>query len=218
LAARRTALGGAALLITLAAPATASAVVVAPGVPCVRYVPTTPPQPTLPLSTSGWAPAAPLTFKVNGSVVGNGTADAGGAYSTGAAPFVPPQPKGNLQTTTLTAEDGTGNEATAPMKLVRLTVAVPARAKPSQRVKYRAFGFQPGKRLYLFVRRGGKTKGRFALGKPQGDCGTLTKRLRYMPLKTWRTGTYEYWYAQEKKYSKATRIYGYKINIFKTTK
>jgi hypothetical protein len=106
--------------------------------------------------------------------------------------------------------------ATAPVRVVRLTVAIPAHAKPSKRVKYRAFGFQPGKRLYLFIRRGGRTHGRFNLGVPGGACGRVTKRLRYMPLAHWKTGVYHYWYAQRPRYSKKTRIYGYEIRIFKS--
>jgi hypothetical protein len=220
LASRQTALGGAALFITLTAPAAASAApVVAPTVPCVRYVGTVPPAATLGVASSGWTAGASLTFKVGEQTVGNGAADTTGAFSTGATPFTPPMPEGNLLSTTLTAVDNaTGASATAPLQVVRLTVAVPDRAKPSQKVRYRAFGFQPGKRLYLHVRRGSKTKGRFMLGKPSGECGRLTKRLRYMPLKRWSTGTYQFWYSQDKRYSKQTRIYGYSINIFKTFK
>jgi hypothetical protein len=218
LAARRPALGCAALLLTLAAPAAASAAVVAPTVPCVRYVPTSPPAATLGLTTSGWAAGTALTFRVDANVVGNGTADAGGAFSNASALFTPPEPKYNVQSVTLTADDGAGNVASAPMQIVRLIVTVPDRAKPSKVVKYRAFGFQPGKKLYLFVRRGKQTKGRFLLGKPAGDCGLVTKKLRYMPLKRWSTGTYDFWYSQDKTYSKRTRIYGYQIRIFKTPK
>jgi hypothetical protein len=217
LASRRATLGVAALLLALAAPATAAAApAVAPLAPCVRYVGTTPPAPTLGVTASGFTANAPLTFKLNGDEVGTGTADPLGAFSTGTNPFTPPEPKFNVSSYTLTAEDGTGAVASAPLQIVRLTVDVPDRAKPSQKVRYRAFGFAPGKRLYLFVRRGGKTRGRFDLGKPHGACGQVTKRLRYMPLKKWSTGRYEYWYSQSKRYSKKTRIYGYQIRIFKS--
>jgi hypothetical protein len=202
----------------LAAPTAASAAVVTPTVPCVRYVPTTPPAATLGLSSSGWTPGAALTFRIDSQVLGTGTADAAGAFSNASAPFTPPEPKGNLQAVTLTADDGAGTTASSPLQIVRLIVTVPDRAKPSKIVKYRAFGFQPGKKLYLFVRRGGKTKGRFLLGKPAGDCGLVTKKLRYMPLKRWSTGKYDYWYSQNKRYSEKTRIYGYQIRIFKSVK
>jgi hypothetical protein len=215
---RRTALGGAALFTVLAAPAPASAATVTTTVPCVRFVDVDPSAgvdalPTLGVATSGWNASTPLSFTVDGAVVGTGQADNLGAYNNQTGLFKPPEPKGNLQTSTLAVN---GGMASTQFRIVRLTVQVPARAKPSKRVKYRVFGFQPGKRVYLFVRRGGKTKGRFTLGKPQTECGTLTKKLRYMPLRRWRTGKYEYWYTQDKKYSKTTRIYGYQLNIFRT--
>jgi hypothetical protein len=201
-------------MVTLAAPAAASAAgTVQPAAPCVRYVPTDPPAPTLGLTAEGWAPGSTLTFKVGAREVGIGQTDTAGGFTTGQSPFTPPEPKGNLQSTTLTADDGAGGFASSPLKIVRLTVDVPDRAKPSQRVRYRAFGFRPGARLYLFVRRGGKTRGRFVLGRPKGACGTLAKRLRYMPLRTWKPGLYEYWYSQSARYSKTTRIYGYRIRI-----
>ena len=216
MAGRRTALGGAALLISIAAPASAVAdPAVAPSTPCVRYVDTAPPAATLGVVSSGWAANTPLSFTLNGRSVGSGTTDGTGAFSTGADPFTPPEPKGNLQTVPLTAADGSGAAATSQVKLVRLIVTVPTgRYKPSKKVKYRAFGFAPGKRLYLFVRRGGKTKGRFLLGRTKGDCGLLTKRMRFMPLRKYSPGLYEFWFSHSKKYSKQTRIYRYTIQIF----
>jgi hypothetical protein len=169
------------------------------------------------VSAAGFTPSSALTFAIDGSTVSSGVADAVGGFATPPTSlFSPPAQTKNIKTVTLTAADTAGLTASATMKVVKLGVVVPNRAKPSKRVKYRVFGFQPGKRVYLFVRRGGKTKGRFTLGKPKGDCGTLTKRLRYMPLRRWSTGTYEYWYTQSRSYSKQTRIYGYKLNIFKT--
>ena len=39
--------------------------------------------------------------------------------------------------------------------------------------------------------------------------------MRYMPLSRYRTGTYEYWFSQSRRYSTQTRIYGVKITIFR---
>ena len=214
---RPAALAGAAVMLSLAAPSAASAAgTVVPSSSCVRYVATDPPEPTLGLTASGWTPATALTFRVAGRTVGTGTTDAAGAFTTGPDPLTPPEPRGNLQTTRLTAEDPTGAATSAPLRVVRLTVAVPDRARPSQIVRYRAYGFRPGDRLYLFVRRSGRTLGRFTLGRPRGACGTLTKRLRYMPLRRWRAGSYQYWYSHDRRYSRATRIYGYTIRITRT--
>jgi hypothetical protein len=218
LAARRTALRGAALLVSLAAPATAVAdPAVAPSSPCVRYVETAPPAATLGVVSSGWAADTPLTFKLAGQSVGSGTTDAAGGFDGRAQPFTPPEPKGNLQTVALTAEDGSGAVATAQVKLVRLIVTVPTgRYRPSKKVTYKAFGFAPDKKLYLFVRRGGKTKGRFLLGRTRTDCGLLTKKMRFMPLRKYKPGLYEFWFSHSKTYSTKTRIYRYTIQIFAT--
>jgi hypothetical protein len=216
LTSRAAALGGAALLVSIAAPASAAAApVVAAASPCVRYVGTKPPSPSLGVVTSGWAANTPLSFSFAGANVGSGTTDPTGAFTTGATPFTPPKPKRNLQTVTLSAQDGAGNTASAQVKLVKLGVTVPkGRFKPSRRVKYRAFGFAPGRRLYLFVRRGGETKKRVLLGRTKGDCGLLTKKLPLMPLKHPKAGVYDFWYSHSKRYSKQTRIYRYKIQIF----
>jgi hypothetical protein len=220
LAVRRAALGSAVLIASLAAPAAAAAApTITPSAPCVRYVGTNPPAQSLGLSTIGWPAASPLTFKIGGQVVGTGTTDANGAFAVQPGTptaFAPPSPKGNLHSDTLTATNAAGFTVSAPITVVRLIVVVPDHAKPTKVVKYRAFGFQPGAKLYLHVLRKGKVKGHFKLGKPKGNCGTLTKKLRYMPLKHWSTGTYAFWYSHSKKYSKATRIYGYRIHIFKT--
>lgn len=211
MAASRTTLGAAVAALGLAIPAAAQAASVAPSSSCVRYVGAQ--QSTLGVTTSGWPAATPLTFAIDSAVVGKGTTDASGAFRSA---FVPPKPKRNVQSVTLVADNGAGARATARMKIVRLRVKVPSRAKPSQRVRYRAYGFAPGRRLYLFVRRDGKTQHRFSVGKPHGQCGTLTKRMRYMPLHHWHSGTYEFWYGHSRHYSKRTRIYGYSIRISRT--
>jgi hypothetical protein len=205
--------GAAILLVLAAAPAPASAATVAPTSSCTRYVDTQPPVPTLGVRTSGWAPGAPLTFKVGGRVVGTATADATGAFASSAPQFVPPAPAGNFQTTTLSAEDGSGTVASVGMNLVRLAIVVPRRAAPSKRVKYKAFGFRADTRLYLFIRRGGKVKGRFLLGRPRGQCGRLTKRMRYMPLKRWTAGRYEYWASNDARFSTQTAVRTFVIDI-----
>lgn len=209
---RAAAPAGAALLLALL-PAMASAATLTPASPCTRYVDSKPAVATLGLRTDGWAPGAALTFRVGGKVVGTGTADATGAFATSGAEFVPPEPTGNFQTTTLSAADGAGAEVTSPLNLVRLTIDVPAKARPAKRVKYRVFGFRPNAQLYLFIRRAGKIKGRFALGRPRGECGRLTKRMRYMPLRTWTTGRYEYWASNDARFSKQTAVPVFRIDI-----
>jgi hypothetical protein len=115
----------------------------------------------------------------------------------------------------LTAADAAGNQANARVKVVHRTVAVPNRARPGKRVRYRAYGFPNGKRLYLHIRRGKRTLGRFLLGRPHGDCGVVSKRLRYMPLRHWSTGNYDFWFSNRKHFKRGRALYGYRIRIYK---
>jgi hypothetical protein len=214
LASRRTALGGAVLFLALAAPAAASAATISSTVPCARYISGVA---TMGVRAAGFTPNTALTFSIDGSTVSSGIADAAGNYATpNASAFSPPFQTKNIKTVTVSGTDTSGVTASSTMKVVKLGVVVPGHARPSRRVRYRAFGFAPGKRIYLFVRRGGKTKGRFTIGKAKGACGTATKKLRYMPLTHYQTGTYQFWYSHDKKYSKATRIYGYSLGITRT--
>ena len=65
----------------------------------------------------------------------------------------------------------------------RITVVAPPDSNPSRKVRFRLFGFRPRLRTYLHVRRAGRTKGRFALGRTAAPCGTLIKRMRFMPVR-----------------------------------
>ena len=50
------------------------------------------------------------------------------------------------------------------------------------------------------------------MGTARGDCGLRTKRMRFMPLDNYKTGTYEYWFGHTKKFSKRTSI-GVQVTI-----
>jgi hypothetical protein len=173
--------------------------------------------PDLGVTSSGWAPGSSLNFALNGRSVGTGTADAAGLFSNASDPFTPPLLTGKrpIRNFTLTAADTAGNQANARVKVVHRTVAVPNRARPAKRVRYRAYGFPHGKRLYLHIRRGKRTLGRFALGRPHGVCGVVSKRLRYMPLRHWSTGTYDFWFGNRKHFKRNRALYGYRIRIYK---
>jgi hypothetical protein len=204
----------AALTLPLAIPAAASAAgTVAPSASCVRYVPTHPPYQSLGVSAAGWAPGSTLTFSVGGTRLGTGTTDPSGAFSTAATPFTTPEPEGNVESMTLTADDGAGGTASAALKVTRITVVVPDNARPSQRVRYRVFGFPSGRRLYLFVRRAGKVRARRLMGRPGGECGTLVKRLRYVPVPHVENGTYQFWFSNHKRFSKQTAASFYSITV-----
>jgi hypothetical protein len=159
-----------------------------------------------PLQGSGFAPNSPVTISANGTPYRTATADAAGNF--GITPRLP-RLSGNRtsQTFQLTASDGT-NSAVTPLHVTKWFVKLPNRARADRKVKFRAYGFLPGMRVYVFVRRSGHTLGRFSLGKAKGPCGNTTRRLRYMPLSHHTTGTYDYFFEQSARFStKKPRIH-----------
>ena len=166
-----------------------------------------------------FAPGASLTFTADGSAIGSGQADAAGHYDNSAAPFAPPPlPIGrDLKTVQLTADDGAGTVAgPVPVQVVNVAVRAPANAAPSKRVRFRVFGFLSNQRVYLHIRRNGKTKGRFSLGRTHAPCGTLTKRMRFMPLRHYTTGTYRYYFSHSKTFRKSQVFYEARVKIYRT--
>jgi hypothetical protein len=202
-----------ALASLLVAPAAASAATVAPTQPCVLDGAS-----DLGVTSSGWAPGAPLNFALDGQSVGTGVADAAGLFANPASPFASPLLSGKrrIRRFTLTAADGTGQQANAPVKVVHRTVDVPGRARPAKRVRYRAYGFPRGQKLFLHVRRGKHTLGRFGIGRAHGACGVASRRLRYMPLRHWSTGTYDFWFSNRKHFKRSRALFGYRIRIYKS--
>jgi hypothetical protein len=199
------------LALSLVAPAAASAATVSATAPCVLDG-----GANLGVTSSGWTAGEALTFALDGKPVGSGTADAAGAFSNAADPFETPLLTGApIRRFTLTAANATGLHADTHVKVVHRTVEVPKRSRPSHRVRYRAYGFPQGKRLYLHVRRGHQTLGRFALGRPHGACGVVGKRLRYMPLRHWSTGSYDYWFSTRRHFKRSRALFGYRIRIYK---
>jgi hypothetical protein len=194
---RLAALGGAAAatLVLAAGPAAAQgAVIAAPA--CVGGLAT---GLTAPLQGSGFAPNSTVSITANGAPFTTATADAAGNF--GITPQ-PPLLSGDhtSQTFQLAASDGT-NSAAAALHVTRWFVKLPSRARANRKVKFRAYGFLPGKRVYVFVRRHGHTLGRFSLGRAKGPCGNATRRLRYMPLRHHTTGTYKYFFEQSSRFS-----------------
>jgi hypothetical protein len=210
----------AAAVATLCIAPAAEAATVATPVSCVRVIPGVP---TLPVNASGFTANSPITFTANGQAVGTGTTDPAGGFDNTANPFDPngilPANK-NTSTFQLSASDAAGVAAapiTVPIARVRVTGPT-HRVKPHKRVRLRVFGFAPGKKVYLHVRRKSKTKGTFSLGKADSPCGNTSKRIRFMPLEHYAFGTYTYAFSQKKKYSKKTTIYVAKVTITRTFK
>jgi hypothetical protein len=199
-----------------AAPAQGATVGLASADPCVRVISN---FKTFPVFADGFAPGAFLSFKVDGSSVGSGQTDPAGHFDNAADPFYPPiLPNGrDIKTFQLTADDGAGVVAgPVPVTVSNVIVRAPSNARPSKRVRFRVFGFLAGKRVYLHIRRNGKTRGRFSLGTTNAPCGRVTKKMRFMPLRNWSFGTYRYYFSHSKRFSKKNAIYSARVRIYRT--
>jgi hypothetical protein len=198
-----------ALALGLAAVPSAQAATVGTPASCVRIFAGVP---SFPVTADGFAPGAFLTFKADGATIGSGQADQAGHFDNLADPSTWFQPRPlqgrNVGTLQLTAEDGAGGVAgPVTVKAANLTFeGPPGTVKPRKKVRFRMSGFQTGKKIYLHIVRGGKVKGRYTMGKAKGDCGVASRRMRFMPLRRYKTGRYEYWMGHRKKFSRKTAI------------
>lgn len=196
----------------------AHAATVTPQVACVRVLPSIK---TFPLTAAGFPAGASLTFYADGSAFGSGVADGAGNFDNGADPFFAPAlPSGrNVKTVDVTVDDGQGTLAgPVGVPVSRVLVTAPSTSKPRRRVRFRVFGFRAGERVYLHVRRNGKTKGRFSMGRTASPCGTLTERMRFMPLRRYRTGTYRYFFSHGRRFRKRSAIYQARVRIYRTAR
>lgn len=191
----------------------AQAATVSTTVPCVRVLPG---LPSFPVVADGFAPGAFLSFRADDQTIGNGSADGAGHFEGGFNP--PALPIGrDLKTFQLTADDGNGTVAgPVSVPVSNVVVRAPANSKPNKRVRFRVFGFLENKRVYLHVRRNGKTKGRFSLGVASAPCGTTSRKLKFMPLRHYSFGTYRYYFSQSKRFSKKATIYSARVKIYRT--
>jgi hypothetical protein len=203
-----------AALIALALPAAAPAATLTPQVACARIVDD---QPTLGLAGAGFTPGSPVQFKAGSALLGTVAADAAGnAGGTFEAPALSSASR-NKQTFTLVAADAAGI-ASPPVSLpvVRIIVDLPDRARPRSRVRYRVYGFGDNEPVYLHIRRGGRTRGTFKIGTTEAPCGQTERRLRFMPLRSYSTGSYEYWFQQVARFDRGQPAYRVAISITRT--
>lgn len=201
--------------------AAAEAATVATPAQCVRVIPGVK---TFPVQASGFTANSPLTFTANGTAFGSANADPAGNFDNSAdqnawfdaSPILPSNK--NTSTVQLAATDAAGLAAApVPVKVARIIVTAPQNVKPpTKRVRFRVFGFEPNKKVYLHIRRKGKTKGRFSLGRTDAPCGNVSKRMSFMPLDHYVTGSYQYLFSHSKKYKKSKVIFGGKVTITRT--
>jgi hypothetical protein len=199
-----------ALVIAVLATAPSAQAATVTSAPCVRIYPG---LQGFPLVADGFAPGAALSFHADDQTIGTGTAD-GAGYFQGA--FSPPAlPAGrDLKTFQLTADDGNGTVAgPVAVPVSNIVVRAPKKGDPGKRVRFRVFGFDADKRVFLHIRRNGRTLGRFSLGVADAPCGTTVRRMRYMPLRHYRFGTYRYYFSQSRRFSKYAAFYSMRISV-----
>lgn len=199
------------VVATVAVPASAQgATLVIP--PCSMSLPG---ERTIPVTGSGYAPNSFVRLTADGQSFGSAQADAAGTIA--ALQFAPSfrSLRTTQQTFKVTADDAKGGTAAAPMTVTRVGAQLPQRARPTSRVRMRVFGFQPRRTVYLHIRRGGRTRGTFKIGKSAAPCGTASRRLRYMPLARWSSGTYTYEFQQSRRFDRKKPRVQLRISIFR---
>jgi hypothetical protein len=209
---RIAALGGAAVTAAaIAAPAAAQAATISSPVQCAGGVAT---QLSAPLVGSGFTPNSTVTISANGVPFATAPADAAGNFSATPRPPAIASLRRNQQTFQITASDSSGVAAgPSPLTVTRWNATLPAHARANKRVMFRVFGFVPGKRVYLFVRRHGHTLGRFSIGKAKGPCGDTSRRLPYMPVRHHTSGTYRYFFEQRRHFSAGRHVPRIRLTI-----
>lgn len=204
-----------ALLATLVLPASAQGAALVTQ-PCSASVAG---QKTIPIQGSGFAPNSFVRLFTDGQSFSGVQTDANGAF---ADVFFAPSFRSfetTQQTFQLTADDGKGGLAPAtPLTVTRVGAKLPNRSRPGRRVRMRVFGFAPGATVYLHVRRGGRTRGTFRIGRSSAPCGTASRRLRYMPLRRYSSGTYTYEFQQSRRFDRTKPRVQLRISIFRTVR
>ena len=203
-----------ALLASFAGPANAQAATISVLDPCARLIDDVK---TLHLTGAGFTPGSFVTFTKDGETLAGEYADDAGNVAGSFYPPVPDSFDDNLQTFQIAASDTAGVTAPAiPVTVSRIKIEAPANTKPSRRVRFKLFGMLAEKPVWLHVLRKGKVKKRVKMGRTSAPCGTLSKKMRFMPLRNYTYGKYQYWFSHSRKYSKATRYVGGTVTIYRT--
>ena len=180
--------------------------------PCARVVPA---QKTIPIAGTGFRAGGFIRIlDAAGQSLGNTSADAAGNFSD--VFFGPTFPNADTNQLTLqvSAVDDQGVASPpVPLQVVRITATLPDRARPTSRVRYRVFGFETGRRVYLHIRRGGRTRGSFRISNANGPCGIASRRLRYMPLRRYSTGVYDYYFQHTRRFDRSQPAVRLRISI-----
>jgi hypothetical protein len=182
---------------------------------CIRFVDAS--LKTFPMQGAGFTPNSTVYFAADGAALDSVVTDAAGGFQGAiSAPLM--SGNSNRKNVSITADDGLGHPA-GPLALpeVRLTVDWPDRVRGNKRVLFRAYGFpEAGKNVYLHVRKRGRSKGTFSLGKADAPCGLTKRRMRYLPISRPATGVYDYYFDQNKKFSRSTTLIRFTVTFTRT--
>lgn len=192
-----------ALAAALLAPAAAQGATLTTDLPC--YVE----KQAMTVTGADWA--AGSAFSLAGdSIAATGTADALGGWSADVT--APPTPGRSTRprTVVLTGDQDGAPVATTTFRTIDFLVDPQGSSsgRPTSSRIVRFSGFQPGRRIYLHVkRRGAKRVYTRVVGRPKAPCGTFRRRLRRLPAipaSKIRFGRYTIAFDSRRRYSKRT--------------
>jgi hypothetical protein len=187
----RTIAGGAALLISLAVPASAHAVpTIQPLKPCYVTANTAqgPQSEGVKITATGFTPNSKVDLTIDGAPVQDGAGlqtDTAGTLDLATlvpAPFV--QSGSRTFTVTLTEQGNPANTVSTTAKSTALGVTLtPSSAAPSQRIRFRGLGFTDPKAIYAHYIYKGELKRTVRMARRPRECGGFRARRRQIPLR-----------------------------------
>jgi hypothetical protein len=203
------------LVLLAAVPATAAAQgpAIATDLPC--YIE----QQPMAISGNGFGAGTSWTVKTE-QLFDFGTVGADGTFlsTNETAPIVPTITPESREFRLVGTQDG-AEVASTTFRVANFAVSIsPSRGRPTSAARWRFSGFQPGKNIYLHVRRGSKTLRNFSFGKAQGACGELSKRAKRLPIpaRSIKRGSYGFFIDSSPRFSAKTRPQ-YRITTTVTT-
>jgi hypothetical protein len=153
------------------------------------------------IDAGGFGTYAPIDVTVDGVAQPSAQADANGDLRGQVqAPWVP---AGERPFTLQLAERGNpANVLTLTPQVTALSVTLaPARAKPSRRVRFSGRGFTEDRPVFAHYLFRGRLRKTVRLARPQGPCGTFSRRARQIPLHRPHTGQWTVDFDQRRRYA-----------------
>lgn len=200
-----------ALLAGASSAASASAAVVSVNTGCVIFAGDYGAA-AIPISGSGFTASSRVNLRTTTKsepgpkYLATATTDASGSFATATGAAIFDSDTTRDQRFNLIASDDAQITALTSFRQVRAGYnRFPEPTQPRQRVKHIARGFTPGKTIWAHFRRYGKTHAHKRLGVARGPCGIATRKMRVLPVKRARLGTWKVFVDETKLFSLNTR-------------